>query len=187
MIIEVDLSIFEKIDTITINQMVVLSLVLKKIKTNNQNFKHLFSRINEAEIQDLITQEYITQDELTKELKATDKLTSLFKEDETLFDQFYALYPIYVVRPDGTKGFLRANVNKCRKEYNRIIGKSRSMHDHLYNCLKFDIDNKMSTGKLGYMKTMWTWLVQHEWEAIEEQLKYEQETPVTNTYGNELI
>lgn len=37
-----------------------------------------------------------------------------------MFNEFYEVFPVYVTRPDGTKGFLRANINKCRKEYNRI-------------------------------------------------------------------
>lgn len=90
-----------------------------------------------------------------------------------MFDEFYEVFPVYVIRPDGTKGFLRANVNKCRKEYNRIIGKSKAMHEHIMACLRYEIDNKMQTGKIGYMKTMWKWLTQHEWECYEEQMNTE--------------
>ena len=99
-----------------------------------------------------------------------------------MFDEFYDQFPVYVIRPDGTKGFLRANVNKCRKEYNRIVGKSKAMHEHIINCLRFEIDNKMLTGKIGYMKTMWKWLTQHEWETCEEQMKVDQPI-ISNDYG----
>ena len=99
------------------------------------------------------------------------------------FDEFYEVFPVYVTRPDGTKGFLRSNLNKCRKEYNRIVGKSRAMHEHLLNCLNWEINNKMMTGKLGYMKTMWKWLTQQEWESLEEQMQYEQEG---GSYGYQL-
>ena len=89
------------------------------------------------------------------------------------------------MRPDGTKGFLRSNINKCRKEYNRTVGKSKAMHEHIMNCLRKEIDDKMMTGKLGYMKTMWKWITQHEWEAIEEQMYNE---PVTSdAYGTSCI
>ena len=44
----------------------------------------------------------------------------------------------------------------------------------------------MITGKIGYMKTMWKWLTQHEWEVKEEQMSYESETPVSyGEYGTE--
>ena len=90
---------------------------------------------------------------------------------------------MYVTRPDGTKGFLRANINKCRKEYNRIVGKSKAMHEHLIKCLQFEIDNKMLTGKLGYMKTMWKWLTQREWEVMEEMMQEEDNVSQQNIYG----
>ena len=56
------------------------------------------------------------------------------------------------------------------------------MHEHIMNCLKFEIDNKMITGKLGYMKTMWKWLTQHEWEVVEEQMTDE----CNNSYSYEM-
>ena len=60
------------------------------------------------------------------------------------------------------------------------------MHQHIMNCLSFEIDNKMLTGKIGYMKTMWKWLTQHEWEIYEEQMKVE-EPVISNSYGTELF
>jgi hypothetical protein len=59
------------------------------------------------------------------------------------------------------------------------------MHEHVMNCLRKEIDDKMMTGKLGYMKTMWKWITQHEWEVIEEQMYNE---PVnSDTYGTSCI
>ena len=98
-----------------------------------------------------------------------------------MFDEFYEVFPVYVTRPDGTKGFLRANVNKCRKEYNKIIGKSKAMHDHIMDCLKFELQDKVTTGKMIYMQTMWKWLVQHGWEYYEDRVK--EETIKTEAYG----
>ena len=109
----------------------------------------------------------------------------LIKDEVCWFDEFYEVFPVYVMRPDGTKGFLRSNINKCRKEYNRTVGKSKAMHEHIMRCLHKEIEDKMMTGKLGYMKTMWKWITQHEWEAIEEQMYNE---PVTSdAYGTSCI
>ena len=59
------------------------------------------------------------------------------------------------------------------------------MDEHIMKCRKFEVDNKMITGKLGYFKTMWKWLTQREWEVIEEQLQYEQGNNLVNndSYG----
>ena len=183
MILEIDTSILDRIPTLSINQLVFLTLVLNDIKTINQDIQRLLSLVNEEEIQELETQGLISiqYDRDTQVISKTEKLEELLKEDKAMFDMFYDQFPVYVMRPDGAKGFLRANVNKCRKEYNRIIGKSKAMHEHIMDCLKYEIDERMRTGKIGYMKTMWKWLTQHEWECYEEQMNLEQQT--ANSYG----
>ena len=176
MILEIDTSILDRIPNLSINQLVFLTLVLSDIKNINQDIQKLLSLVNEEEIQELESRNLITTSNVdnTNVISKTSYLDELLKEDKSMFDEFYDQFPVYVIRPDGTKGFLRANVNKCRKEYNRIVGKSKAMHEHIMNCLRFEIDNKMLTGKIGYMKTMWKWLTQHEWETCEEQMKVDQ-------------
>lgn len=189
MILEIDTSILDRIPTLSINQLVFLTLVLNDIKTINQDIQRLLSLVNEEEIQELETQGLISiqYDRDTQVISKTEKLEELLKEDKAMFDMFYDQFPVYVMRPDGTKGFLRANVNKCRKEYNRIIGKSKAMHEHIMDCLKYEIDERMRTGKIGYMKTMWKWLTQHEWETFEEQMKLDDYQPNTYNYGTDVI
>lgn len=184
MILEIDTEILNRIPNISINQLVILSLVLDDNQSTNQNIHKLLSLVNEEEIQDLINRELlsVTITDNAKIYGKTRKLADLLKEEKSLFDEFYDIFPVYVLRPDGTKGFLRANVNKCRKEYNRIIGRSKAMHEHLCKCLRFELQDKTFTGKLGYMKTMWKWLTQHEWEVYEEQMKLD-ETNNTYMYG----
>lgn len=188
MILEIDTSILDRIPTLSINQLVFLTLVLNDIKTINQDIQRLLSLVNEEEIQELETQGLISiqYDRDTQVISKTEKLEELLKEDKAMFDMFYDQFPVYVMRPDGTKGFLRANVNKCRKEYNHIVGKSKAMHEHIMNCLKYEIDERMRTGKIGYMKTMWKWLTQHEWETIEEQMKVETPNQDYHNYGTDI-
>ena len=189
MILEIDTSILDRIPNLSINQLVFLTLVLSDIKTINQDIQKLLSLVNEEEIHELELQGLILiklDESGNQVISKTEKLNELLKEDKSMFDEFYDLFPVYVTRPDGTKGFLRSNINKCRKEYNRIIGKSKAMHKHIMACLRYEIDDKMQTGKLGYMKTMWKWLTQHEWETVEEQMKLEE--PVNSYgYGTELF
>lgn len=187
MILEIDTSILDRIPNLSINQLVFLTLVLSDIKNINQDIQKLLSLVNEEEIQELESRNLITTSNVdnTNVISKTSYLDELLKEDKSMFDEFYDQFPVYVIRPDGTKGFLRANVNKCRKEYNRIVGKSKAMHEHIMNCLRFEIDNKMLTGKIGYMKTMWKWLTQHEWETCEEQMKVDQPI-ISNDYGTNI-
>ena len=182
MILELDTILFN-VGDISINQLVFLTLCLDNNQNTNQDVSQFLSRIDETEIQSLIDQGLMQskQENNTTVYSPTKKLLDLVKRDKSLFDEFYELFPIYVIRPDGTKGFLRANVNKCRTEYGKIIGRSKALHEHIIKCLKYEIENKTITGKLGYMKTMWKWLTQREWELIEEQMNVEQQE--RNTYG----
>lgn len=192
MILELDTSLFKLNEKLTINQIVFLTLVLNDNQKYNQDVHEFLSRISEADIQGLIDNGFITVNTSgdSKIYNVTATVKQFLEPEKAWFDYFYEVFPVYVVRPDGTKGFLRANINKCRKEYNRIVGKSKAMHEHLLKCLKFEVENKLLTGKLGYMKTMWKWLVNHEWESIEEQMKSaETENKVLNEvgYGNTIL
>ena len=185
MILELDTSLLETLN-ISINQLVFISLVLNENQNNHQDILKLLSRVKEEEIQELIQRNIIIKQYFNNGISyhlSDDVINALKKKQDSMFDEFYETFPVYVIRPDGTKGFLRANINKCRKEYNRIVGKSRAMHEHIMSCLRYELDDKMRTGKLGYMKTMWKWLTQHEWECYEEQLNIKEE----DSYGTDII
>ena len=185
MILELDISLLKTLN-LSINQLAFISLVLSENQKDHQDIQELLSRVNEEEIQDLIQRNIIITQTMNNGISyqlSDDIINTLRKRNDSMFDEFYETFPVYVIRPDGTKGFLRANVNKCRKEYNRIVGKSHAMHEHIMDCLRYELDDKMRTGKLGYMKTMWKWLTQHEWECYEEQLKVKEE----DTYGTDIL
>lgn len=44
----------------------------------------------------------------------------------------------------------------------------------------------MKSGKISYMKTMWRWLVDHQWEESEEEMQDQTET-ANNTYGTNIV
>lgn len=193
MTLELDTSLFKLDENLSINQVVLLALIINGNQNNNQDVHEFLSRISEAEINALIDRGLITKEVTMTHTNydVTDRVKAFLTPPKALFDMFYEAYPVYVVRPDGTKGFLRANINKCRKEYNRIVSKSTAMHDHLMECLQYEINEKTMSGKLGYMKTMWKWLVNREWEAIEEQKNYtdaNNNDPIANAgYGNTIL
>ena len=191
MILELDTSLFDIYGKMSINQLVFLTLVLNENQSNNQDIHQFLSRISENEIQEIVDSNIITviTSGDSKIYSISEDTRKHLKQDKSWFDEFYEVFPVYVTRPDGTKGFLRSNINKCRKEYNRIVGKSRAMHEHLIKCLQFEIDNKMITGKIGYMKTMWKWLTQREWEVTEEEMQFSMEQDINNevAYGANII
>lgn len=188
MILELDTDLFKIFGDISINQLVFLTLVMNDNQSNNQDIHEFLSRISEDDILELIQNGYIVVTTTDNEIiySLTEEYKEKVKPEKTWFDYFYELYPVYVIRPDGTKGFLRANVNKCRKEYNKVVGKSKAMHQHICDCLTKEINYKMDTGNIGYMKTMWKWLTQKEWEAMEEANNIET-VKDEEEYGNALI
>lgn len=186
MIVEIDTNLLDKLgDSISINQLVFLTLVLSKSQKNCQGLRSLFSRLNDNEIQELIDLGYVSksQDAQQTIYSPTILLTEKIGKEEDLFDQFFALYPVYVDRPDGTKDYLRSNLNKCRAFYKTICGKSKSNHERIIECLKYDLDKKSTNGKLSYMKRMWQWLTSREWESIEQEMIDSKDKPIQQTYG----
>lgn len=188
MIIEIDTNILNKIKNLNMNQLVFLSLVSNDNQNSYQDIHKLFSLIDDNNIRELLYRGLIVSKELEGKTlyKTTETYNNLIGNDKDFFDEFYEAFPVYVVRPDGSKGFLRANVNKCRREYKQIVGHSIGMHEHIMKCLNAEINEKMETGKLGYLKTMWKWLVNKEWETTEEKLKFEQTNVTPKVYGTEL-
>ena len=188
MIIELDTKLLNLPANINLNQLVFLSMVLdKNQKTYNQDVRKLVSLISDDEISYLINQGLITSIERRGSIvyEPTEMLSKFITPEKDYFDLFYDMYPVYVLRPDGTKNYLRANVNKCRHLYNTYVGRSSAAAEHINNCLAFEIDKKTRSGKIGYMKTMWKWLTSHEWELIEEQMNINQ-VEDTEIYGTDL-
>jgi len=187
MIIEVDTQLMALPEQINLNQLVFLSMVLGKNQKIDQNVQRIVSLIPDDEISYLINQNLVTfikrGDSIT--YHPTDKLKNYLEPPKNFFDLFYEMYPVYVNRPDGSKSYLRANVHKCRHLYNTYVGNSQNMAGHINDCLQHEIDKKMREGKLSYMKTMWRWLVDHQWEESEIEMQQTEQT--VSTYGTELI
>lgn len=173
---------------INLNQLVFLSMVLDDNQKNNQDVRKLVSLISDDEISYLVQQKLITSIERGGSIiyEPTEMTSKIVTPERDYFDLFYDMYPVYVLRPDGSKSYLRANVNKCRNLYKNYVGKSAAMAEHINNCLKYEIEKKTLQGKIGYMKTMWRWLVDHQWEATEEEMT-DTITKTQDAYGTELL
>lgn len=184
MILEVNTKLLEKIPTLSLNQLVFLSLVLNRNQKRIKDVSQVISRLKETEIQDLIDRNLITKEISDKKISytETDLLKEYIKPNIDYFDQFNEIFPSMVDRPDGTRGYLKTNKKKCRDKYNQIIKGSELMHDHIIECLEKELHNRLITNKLGYMKTMWRWLTSSEWEAYEDL-----QTEEGGMYGTEIF
>ena len=172
MILEFDTSLFKKTKdyndyNLNINQAIYITLCLNNNQNKNQSIHELLDRVSDTDIQELIDNSLLTKDK-----KIVKEYSDWLQPEQSFFEQFYTVFPDVVIRTDGTRGFLKANINKCKKEYYRTVGNSLAMHQHIIKCLNYEIEQKLSTGKMAYFKTMWKWLTNHEWEAIENELEY---------------
>ena len=75
-----------------------------------------------------------------------------------------------------------------RNEYESLVGSNETLHRHILKCLKSEVSEKLITGKIGYMKRMWKWLTNHEWEIYEDRIN-EQTThkQKEDLYGTEIL
>ena len=187
MIIEVNTQLLDVYPDINSSQLIFLSMVLDKNQHNYQDVRKIVSLISDEDISYLVTQGLIASIERDDCITyvPTEKLKKEVTPKKDYFDLFYDMYPVYVMRKDGTKSYLRANVNKCRHFFNTKCGKSSAMAEHIIRCLDYEISKRMREGSLSYMMTMWNWLTRSQWEAIEDELN---DAPKNiNTYGTELI
>jgi len=188
MIIEVNTKLLDLYPELNSNHLLFLSMVLNKNQPKYQDVRKIVSLISDDDISYLINQGLITSIERGNSItyQPTEKLVQSTIPKKDYFDLFYDMYPVYVVRPDGSKSYLRANVNKCRHFFNTLTGSSDAYKEHIINCLDFEINKKMKEGKISYMKTMWRWLIDHQWEETEEEMQ-DNEQKTVNSYGTELI
>ena len=183
MILKVDLELL-KLD-ISINQLVLLSALLDKNQKKNQKLS-IFSLIDDKEIKHLVERNFIVPvPGKSKDYQITDTLKDLLNKEEErdYFQEFYNLFPSYIVRPDGTKDYLRGNINRCRLVYNNLLKESPTMHETLIKCINYENEKRLLTGKTGYTKRMWKWLTTREWEAYVDSIESENSV----AYGNDII
>ena len=188
MIIEVNTKLLDLPVELNSNQLLFLSIVLDKNQPKYQDIQKVIELISDDEIQYLVNQGLISSIERGNSITyvATDSLKDMLSVEKSYFDLFYDMYPVYVTRPDGSKSYLRSNINKCRHLFNTKVGRSSAMAEHIIKCLEFEIDKKMKEGKLSYMMTMWNWLSRNQWEVSEEEMR-DVDTKSTNSYGTDII
>lgn len=187
MIIEVNSKLINIDETINLNQLIFLSMVLGTNQKIDQSVRKIVSLISDDDISYLIGQGLITSRIEGNSITylPTEKLYQFLKPEKDWFDTLFDMYPVYVTRPDGGKCYLRTNVNKCRKFFNSYVGNSEALAKHIIDCLDFEVSKKTREGKLSYMKTMWKWLVDHQWEEAEQEMQ-DTKKPI-DTYGTDVI
>lgn len=122
-----------------------------------------------------------------EEIEIRKKFLFIIEEGD-YFDEFVEEYPVKVIRPDGTKDYLRADLSRSRRNYHKITNKSRKKHEHLLKCLKFEKQVREQESSWKYMKKLPKWLSSEEWKVFEERMKDEEKEKEGQLgYGQQLI
>lgn len=91
-------------------------------------------------------------------------------DSKDYFDDILAIYPVKVIRADGTVDYLRTDLTRCRKDYAKLTKNNKDLHTRIVELLKFEIAMRTRDGKLAYMKRLPNWLVSEEWSTWEQYL-----------------
>lgn len=185
MIIEVDIDYLIK-NKITADEFVLLQMILEDKKDRIESFKNVVrdERFNEI-IEALKFKGFLeTAIENESGYAVTSESLSVFK-GKGRFEEFYAKFPVSVIRPDGNREQLRTAKARCKTKYNRLA-KRKDVHEHIMSCLEKEISHRKSKDSMKFMKKMPNWLAAESWkefEGMDESLVESIET----TYGTELI
>ena len=185
--IEIDIEFILK-HSITANQFLLFRLILDgSIGTINR----LYTNISDLEldIRNLINKRFIQYEYNggninINEIIPKPTFANLYKND-IWFDEFLALFPTSITRPDGSKDYLKTDLIRSRKAYNKLVGKNKSKHDLILNGLALELQEKMRYGKMGLFKKLFNWITSEEYLGYCQNI----EQPIENTevlYGQQL-
>ena len=186
-----------KIDTefllknnLTPNEAVVLYLIhAKKNKEIRRIIEESMQNPFEFELERLKKLEYIEGNTVLS-YKLTDKGRDTV-EARDFFQELVDAFPQSVVRKDGKKSYLRTGKKRSKELYTQITRKRRDIHEHILECLKYEIEQRTISNELMWFKTLPKWLEAEEWEVWGERMKDDAREAVlgeidTTDYGGEL-
>lgn len=170
-----------KLLDVTLQQLLLIDLLYRKTSVSRIKEFVKADMITDLDIQNLIDKDILTPDSTLKDINNI-KFKHGFKanyerlgSDDSWFKELYDLYPSSAVRPDGKRSFLKTNSNQMQNMYNNIVGNDREMHEMIMKALQAEINYRMMTGDLGYMKTMRNWIQQESWLENTERQKHTSE------------
>jgi hypothetical protein len=134
---------------------------------SKEKSEEIFSKLLEIGL--ISTDEIVGKYEFSKYSITPSFLPILVQGD--FFDELLQSYPTYVTRPDGSKDYLRMDLQRCRKYYSKVTGNKLAVHRHILECLQFEVTIKRREGKLCYMKRLPKWLASEEWKCYEQMMK----------------
>lgn len=177
MLLQVDVESLIK-NRVTIDQFLITQLIFEKNYTLLNKYLELYS-LNDLKslfinlVRVGLVDDYNGKDEFDINKIIVKPTFSKVLAQGDFFDELVQVYPASVIRPDGTKDYLRTDLNRCRKIYAKITASKYAIHQNILECLQFEIALRRKENNLGYLKRLPKWLVSEEWKIYEQRIKDE--------------
>jgi len=166
---------------LTLNQYVFLKSHLPNKVKGIKNY--VKNHITNEDVSKLIELGYIDNTSSLDSVNFTDLWYSMNmgEYNDDWFKSFHERFPTSVNRPDGSKDYLRTNLNRCRALYREIVKDNYDTHLRLCSAVDKEIQLKRKYGKMSFFRRMDNWLKNESWLEIEAI----DENPTNNiqTYG----
>jgi hypothetical protein len=183
----IDVDLLTYIPSLTITQLVLLSLVINDQQYISDRIKQLLMQsATDSEIQPLIDKELLTKEVYDNKitLRKGVKLKEILNSKRDYFDDILDLYPKMVTN-DGVERWLHTNTVGSRISYTKYVGNNQALHNQIVDALKAEIEYKERTGTMKYFKQLHNWIYNRNWEAYFTAKKYINTKP-EDAYGTEL-
>ena len=115
---------------------------------------------------------------VTKEIP-DEQNSNLHKE----FVELNKMYPNEVIRPDGSRDYLKTNHERCEELYTEYLNEGLLIHSEVLGCLEAELRVRNQNGKMKYIKRFVKWLSDREFEGYKDKA----DEPILMPYGSELI
>ena len=154
-------------------------IILKLVKDNKLSLLEKYLRSTNTYFSMRVDLEYLLetgfvsripsgQGTFLTDIVVSDKFTQSMSFTQDPFDVFYNTYPVKVLRPDGQYDYLRVDQKRSKTLYHNLIRENPTIHREVIRCLRMEIKDRASRGKMSFMQRMPKWLTSESWKVYSD-------------------
>lgn len=171
MIIEINTDQLIKSE-LTPDQFFLSYIIYERAFNTFESMRLYYPKMIEKGLKVLTEKGYIRKNSNRIGYTVTDSFLKFVVEVDN-FEELLNKFPVYVIRNNGNKDYLRTDRERCKRKYSRITRSKKSKHDFIIKCLEFEKEVRKKENSLGYMKRLPNWLDSKEWETWAERMEHE--------------
>jgi len=200
MIIDIDLytSIIEGLNP---NEYIFLYLLYKNHIITLQKLFKFTNYLTKDEVNSLINRKFLTAQPTFNIEKYTETLRHLIVEATFIkllpqsitnpFEELLTKFPKRVKRTDGVNDYLLTDLKKSKIKYNNLVNKTTNLHQHILECLEYELKHRHKNNTMKFMRRLPNWLESEEWRTFEQSMEEDKDNikneRIETSYGTELL